>query len=330
MSATLNERQLFDLLLDSITASGWQAIAVERRKPFLFRVFKAEDSRFFNLRVYIWNCTHGGGAARAKDEYRIQLTSVVPQVKPGELTLLLGWHSGYGVFVAFDISKHAGQASASPSIQVKEATLSAAHSKAFSAYDRANGEIAVAFRPEFLIDYALDSQRLHGAASDPKALAALESLDTTPEEDIDKIKNVERRSVISTIKRKYREHDFRNRVLTAYSHRCAMCGVQLQLVEAAHILPVAAEKSTDDTSNGIALCKLHHAAFDRNLVSFDESYRVELSNAEEARLAAENLAGGFKDFKKQIKTAILLPADKRDYPSPFFIKEGRRIRSWAG
>ncbi|MDR3353319.1 MAG: HNH endonuclease, partial [Zoogloeaceae bacterium] len=141
-------------------------------------------------------------------------------------------------------------------------------------------------------------------------------------------KNQRRQTVISRITRKYRAADFRKRVLGAYEHRCAFCGVQLELIDAAHIIPVAASTSTDETQNGIALCKLHHAAFDRNLLSFDGKYKIEISDAEIARLASENLAGGLEAFKQHLKTAIILPNDRRDYPLPQYIAEARQVRHW--
>ena len=197
----------------------------------------------------------------------MQLTGVVPNLSTEEITLLLGWHSGYEVFVAFDINKHDGQATQSPSIQIKEETLQNAHIHAFAIYHRQNGEIAVAFRPEFLVDYALNSATLHLTGKASTDLSLLNNLDTLTDSQIVSIHNQERQTVLSKIARKYRATDFRKRVLGAYQHQCAFCGVQLELIDAAHIIPVAAVTSTDETKNGIALCKLHHTAFDRNLVS---------------------------------------------------------------
>lgn len=104
--------------------------------------------------------------------------------------------------------------------------------------------------------------------------------------------------------------------------------LQLELIDAAHIIPVAATVSTDETTNGIALCKLHHAAFDRNLVSFNENYKIEISEKETESLIDKNLAGGLKEFKRNLKAAILLPADKRDYPNRDYINEARTVRNW--
>lgn len=304
-------------------------LVVDHRHPFLLRAFKREQEGFLSLRIYIWNCTHGG-KTRAADEYRVQLTGVVPKQQLDETTLLLGWHDGYGVFVGFDVTKHASQDSASPSIQVKESALLNAHNHAFAAYNRATGEIAVAFRPEFLVEYARNLPKLHGFARAPRnEVAILNSLDTVTDEQIqDEVRDTARREVIASIKRRYREYDFRNRVLSAYAATCAVCGVQLRLVEAAHILPVASDKSTDKTTNGVALCSLHHRAYDQCLVGFNETYRVEVSSAAVTELKTLNLAGGLASFQKGLKNAILLPADKRDYPSPACIRESRKVRGW--
>jgi putative restriction endonuclease len=233
----------------------------------------------------------------------------------------------YGVFVAFDIEKHAGQASTSPSIQVKESVLLAARDRAFSAYDRANGEIAVAFRPGFLGDYAVNANRLHKQRTAADELVRLLSeLDRITDRQLEDIKDPERRLVVATIRRKYREADFRRRVLSAYAHKCAMCGLQLGLVEAAHILPVAAVGSTDDTTNGIALCALHHRAFDQGLVSFDERYKIEISSHRMGSLEDQKQVEGHSMFKSGLRPTLALPADPRDYPDPHAIAKSREVR----
>lgn len=327
MVAPLSKKQLLAQLLRAVDESGWRALVASTAHPYLLRVFR-DNEHSFNLRVYIWNCTHGG-RNRADDEFRIQLTGVVPEVEPGETTLLLGWHAGYGVFVGFDITKHVGQDAASPSIQIREEALSSAHTHSFAVHLRANGEIAVAFRPEFLVDYALNVKALHASGVIDQDTALLNKLDTITDGQVDAVTAVERKRVISQIVRKYRDHDFRSRVLSAYGHRCAACGVQLELIDAAHIIPVVEPGSTDETTNGIAFCKLHHAAYDRNLVSFDHRYRIEVSHSEVNRLAEANLAGGLKQFRRDLLAAIILPSDRRDYPNPDYIKQARKVRQWA-
>jgi putative restriction endonuclease len=133
----LAAKQLLGLVLRAIDESGWRALVLDARKPFKVRLFQG-DSKGFDARIYIWNCTHGGGRKRAPDEYRVQLTGAVPSVAAGEATLLLGWHSGLEVFVGFDINRHAGQSSFSPSIQVKQETLLNAHTRSFAVHRRQN------------------------------------------------------------------------------------------------------------------------------------------------------------------------------------------------
>ncbi len=328
MSKKLGLSQLLKQVLDSIDESGWHALIIDKRKPFKFRVYR-NDEKGFELIIYIWNCTHGGGDARSKDEYRVQITSVIPESIQGACTLLLGWHSGYGVFVGFDIDKHAGQSSNSPSIQIKEETLIDAHNHAFAIHHRHNGEIAVAFRPEFLMDYALNAKSLHKTGKTSEDLTLLNQLDSLTESQISSINNHERRTVITQMARKYRATDFRRRVLGAYNNQCSACGIQLELIDAAHLIPVASLTSTDETKNGLALCKLHHAAFDRNLLSINEKYKIEISESEIERLHTINRLGGIKTFKQMLKTAIILPNDKRDYPPREYIIEARKTRNWV-
>ena len=330
MTAPLTKKHLLALILNAIDDGGWRALVASATHPFHLRVFRNDDGdRGFNLRIYIWNCTHGGGSARAADEYRIQLTGVVPTIHPGEVTLLLGWHDGYGVFAAWDIAKHSGQDSKSPSAQIKEDALANAHTHAFSIHRRHNGEIAIAFRPEFLVEYALSAESMHRSGKAVEDIAVLNSLDSITDAQIGAVANTQRRIIISQIARKYRAHDFKQRVLGAYGNRCAVCGVQLKLIDAAHIIPVADPSSTDETANGIALCKIHHAAMDRNLISVNENYRIEVSSTEINKLEKDGLHGGIKVFRQHLKTAILLPADRRDYPKPTYFKRARVVRNWT-
>jgi putative restriction endonuclease len=70
---------------------------------------------------------------------------------------------------------------------------------------------------------------------------------------------------------------FRERVLRAYRDQCALCRLRhRELLDAAHILPDAEPEGEPVVSNGLSLCKLHHAAFDRYFVGIREDYVVEV------------------------------------------------------
>lgn len=77
----------------------------------------------------------------------------------------------------------------------------------------------------------------------------------------------------------FRDQGFRRAVVTAYNHRCALCGIRMQTsqghtaVDAAHIIPWS-ETHNDDPRNGLALCKLCHWAFDEGLMTVSGKYQV--------------------------------------------------------
>lgn len=60
---------------------------------------------------------------------------------------------------------------------------------------------------------------------------------------------------------------FRERVLRAYRSQCAFCRLRPKpLLDAAHIVPACDPAGDPVVSNGMALCKTHHAAFDELLM----------------------------------------------------------------
>lgn len=67
---------------------------------------------------------------------------------------------------------------------------------------------------------------------------------------------------------------FREAVLRAYRRCCAICRLRrAELVDAAHIVGDA-EGGEPVVPNGLALCKLHHAAFDRHILGIRPDLRV--------------------------------------------------------
>lgn len=73
------------------------------------------------------------------------------------------------------------------------------------------------------------------------------------------------------------QHSFRERVLRAYREQCAVCRLRhAELLEAAHILPDRHPLGEPTVQNGLALCKLHHAAFDRHILGVRPDLVVEI------------------------------------------------------
>ncbi len=123
-----------------------------------------------------------------------------------------------------------------------------------------------------------------------------------------------------------RDPRFKTIVYEAYSYRCAMCGIQLELIEAAHIVPHSHEKGTDEIGNGISLCALHHSAYDRSLIYFDESFNILINNLKMEYLEKVGLDSGFRKFKALSFDKIQLPANHTLRPNIQNIKLANRTR----
>lgn len=81
-----------------------------------------------------------------------------------------------------------------------------------------------------------------------------------------------------------RARGFRHAVIEAYDHRCAFCGMKINSpdsltweVEAAHIVPHSL-MGKDDIWNGLALCRLHHWAFDVGWLALQDDFKIQVSS----------------------------------------------------
>lgn len=331
--ARLSKEQLCLKVIDAIRQSGWLALSVTDENMHPFELRAVRDGRSIDLKVYIWNLTHGGGAARPADEYRIQVTGVSSFATAlTGVTLILGWWDEAGVFAAFDLARHQGDLGFSPSIQIREPTLRGAYEHGVDTHVKGNGEIAVAFRPDFLMYYVENLRELHAfgqSERDAEMLsAAMANPDAIGDQEIASLTET-RQSVIRQTIEVLRDWSFRRRVYAAYEHGCAVCRLQLGLVEAAHIVPVGAGGS-DATSNGMALCPTHHEAFDAALISVADDYRVLVSESRLRKLQAHDLVGGADTFRATLLPYIFLPAELASRPNLANLRRGREIRQWAG
>lgn len=71
--------------------------------------------------------------------------------------------------------------------------------------------------------------------------------------------------------------EFRSKVLTAYKKQCAVCQLQkVPLLDAAHITPDSAEGGLPIVANGLALCMIHHGAYDAGILGISPDYQVHI------------------------------------------------------
>lgn len=88
---------------------------------------------------------------------------------------------------------------------------------------------------------------------------------------------IERKYALREMKMRLHQPAFRARVISAYETRCAICQLRHgKLLDAAHITPDSSIESTTSVTNGLALCKIHHAAYDVNIIGINADYVVKV------------------------------------------------------
>ena len=114
------------------------------------------------------------------------------------------------------------------------------------------------------------------------------------------------------VKVRMEQHRFRRDVLHAYRRRCTVCALkQPALLQAAHILEFASE-GLAEVSNGLALCAIHHLAYDRNLMGIDPGGVVHIGAALLEETDGPMLREGIQAFHGK---SISVPAEAVNHPS---------------
>jgi putative restriction endonuclease len=125
---------------------------------------------------------------------------------------------------------------------------------------------------------------------------------------------IERRYVTSAFRRRVHQRAFRERVLAAYREQCAICHLRHQeLLDAAHIVGDSEDEGDPVVSNGLALCKLHHAAFDSFFLAVRPDYTIEVRPSILAESDGPMLLYGLKQMHDQ---PIQLRRSRVDRPDP--------------
>jgi hypothetical protein len=135
-------------------------------------------------------------------------------------------------------------------------------------------------------------------------------------------------SVRITQNTKLRNRAFRQAVREVYDYRCAVCGMKIFSpdklqweIEAAHIVPHSAN-GKDDILNGLALCRLHHWAFDVGWFTLEDDFKILASKGIKDLPDGFGMLGNY-DFKRHLlkeNLMISLPKERDVYPHPNAIK----------
>jgi len=269
---------------------------------------------FGRARMYVWTVTADRSApgARPAGEYKIQM--ILPNQErgtratldlAGAFTSLLGYSPDFGVFVGWQAELHA-EFAYSRNVQCREELLREARNTGWAVASprvlRGTGrdEVRIAFTPGNLLHYLRVSREADREghvgkwreacflAQTPNARGLLPGA----ERELDE--NIERQRERVTATRWVRDRTFSAKVKEQYDESCAVCSIQLEIVEGAHIIHVREEGSSDQVWNGIALCPNHHELFDGSAFVVDAELHVRVDEARVEYLEENDLASGIQ------------------------------------
>jgi putative restriction endonuclease len=129
----------------------------------------------------------------------------------------------------------------------------------------------------------------------------------------------QRRYAEKVVRTRLHQPVFRARVMHAYRSTCAVCELKhSELLDAAHIIPDSSESGFAEVSNGLALCKIHHAAYDRNLLGITADYIVRINQLLLDEVDGPMLRHGLQDMHGR---SLTLPTRSTDRPSQAALAE---------
>ena len=129
------------------------------------------------------------------------------------------------------------------------------------------------------------------------------------------LEEVLRRYVARETRQRLHQPVFRSMVLRAYDTQCAVCALRHgELLDAAHIVDDSHEAGVAAVRNGLALCKIHHAAYDTGILGISPKYAVEIRDDILAEVDGPLFEHGIKGLHGQ--PLMVLPKRRADRPDP--------------
>ena len=123
----------------------------------------------------------------------------------------------------------------------------------------------------------------------------------------------ERRYAERLVRQRLHQPVFRARVMHAYGHSCTVCRLaHPELLDAAHIVGDTELEGIAEVPNGLSLCKIHHAAYDRNFMGITPDFEIRINGDLLNEVDGPMLRHGLQDMHGE---KLTLPKRKSDAPS---------------
>jgi len=127
-----------------------------------------------------------------------------------------------------------------------------------------------------------------------------------------------RKYILQETKRRVHQPVFRATVLRAYGTRCAVCALaHTELLDAAHIVPDSHVDGVASVRNGLSMCKIHHAAYDSNILGIRPDFVVQIRSDLLDEIDGPMLQHGLKERHNQ--RLMVLPKVRAERPGDEFL-----------
>lgn len=145
------------------------------------------------------------------------------------------------------------------------------------------------------------------------ALPTFEKATLSSAHQIAELSDARHAYLTATVKVRLQQRSFREKVLDAYRTQCSFCRLKhRELLDAAHIIPDTYPEGKPTITNGIALCKLHHSAFDSFILGVTPDYIIQVREDVLDEEDGPMLQYGLKGLHQ---TKLILPNSKNNWPS---------------
>ena len=320
----LNPTDLKFLLIDSLRKYSDNVSFIDGQNPYRFSINK---KTFY---VLIKNVHESGDGRSNQDECRIQVArskNFNQALGSNFDVIVLGYFADYKVFTAWDPFQMRDRFNRRQTISLYSRFSVQKKSKKhkIAVYRDNNNQSVISFKPDYLGLYLENLSSIHAATIDELNQLIIKSDDLNSANEDGVFETEQNHFTINHV-RPRRDPNFSTKVNEAYEYRCAMCGIQLGLVDAAHIVPFADEKGTDDVNNGMSLCTLHHRAYDRALIYFEEDFKLIINESKMRYLEKIGKDSGARKFEHLAFDYLQIPKNDSLKPNLRNIKIANRAR----
>ena len=162
-----------------------------------------------------------------------------------------------------------------------------------------------AIAPVYLLDEEIEQDQFVLALTEDQLTVSLDS----------PMESALRRYLLAETKRRLHQPLFASRVMLAYDVRCAVCSLHhRELLDAAHIVSDTQATGIPVVPNGMALCKIHHAAYDQNILGIRPDHVIEIHHRLLHEIDGPMLRHGLQQHHG--KPLMSVPRRRADRPDP--------------